>query len=301
MSGNSSYYELALTFPAVEPTDITLDETAITLLGTRATKQLTATIEPDNATEKSVTWKSDDTTVATVDDEGLVSAVGGGTTTITATTANGLTATCSVTVDASVKNNDATLSSLTVSAGTLTPAFDAETEAYTVSLPYGSSIPTVGATKNDDYASDPVIIQATAFTAGNNVASVSVTAEDEETTKTYTVTFTMAEPDLRLYEVVLTNDFSAFIDNNYNADDNYSVTGYYFSGEDAPTIKSFTAATNGATATISGDKLIVSIDSYSLEFDLILTAVNPLTEEDEVTFDGTEGYVKGGVAGTHYT
>lgn len=64
------------------------------------TLQLTATIYPDSATNKTVTWKSSDKTVATVDESGLVTAVGNGTANITATTEDGnYTATCQVTVE----------------------------------------------------------------------------------------------------------------------------------------------------------------------------------------------------------
>lgn len=60
---------------------------------------LTATITPDNATDKSVTWKSSDTNIATVDANGKVIAVGVSTTTITVKTEDGeFTATCEVTV-----------------------------------------------------------------------------------------------------------------------------------------------------------------------------------------------------------
>ena len=60
---------------------------------------LTATITPDNATNKAVEWKSDDTSVATVDTSGEVTAVAQGSTTITVTTEDGdKTATCTVTV-----------------------------------------------------------------------------------------------------------------------------------------------------------------------------------------------------------
>ncbi|RYQ51449.1 Ig-like domain-containing protein [Bifidobacterium pseudolongum] len=50
-----------------------------------ATKQLSATVSPSNATDRSVSWKSSNTSVATVDASGKVKAVKGGTATVTAT------------------------------------------------------------------------------------------------------------------------------------------------------------------------------------------------------------------------
>lgn len=86
------------------------------------------------------------------------------------------------------KSDDATLKSLTVSKGTLDPEFSADTEDYTVILPYGSAVPTVSAEANDANATVN-IVQATSFNTGENKATVTVTAE-KENTKTYTVTFT---------------------------------------------------------------------------------------------------------------
>ncbi|MBQ3543803.1 MAG: Ig-like domain-containing protein [Lachnospiraceae bacterium] len=82
----------------VKPTGVTVSPTTLTLTEGDASK-VTATVAPSNATNKTVTWTSADTSVATVDSTGLVTAVGEGSTTITAKTSNGLTATVSVTVE----------------------------------------------------------------------------------------------------------------------------------------------------------------------------------------------------------
>ncbi len=63
---------------------------------------MTASVLPENATNKSVTWSSSDETIATVDENGLVTALQPGSVTIKATTANGLEATCVITVVAKV-------------------------------------------------------------------------------------------------------------------------------------------------------------------------------------------------------
>ena len=82
-------------------TEVKLDKTNLSLeVGDTAT--LTATVEPDEASNKNVTWSSDGTSVATVDDTGKVTAISVGSATITATTQDGnKTATCTVTVTAS--------------------------------------------------------------------------------------------------------------------------------------------------------------------------------------------------------
>lgn len=80
----------------VAVTGVTLDKSNLSLQpGETAT--LTATVKPDNATDKSVTWSSSDEKVATVSSDGTVTAVAVGTATITAQAGN-KTATCKVTV-----------------------------------------------------------------------------------------------------------------------------------------------------------------------------------------------------------
>ena len=60
------------------------------------------TVNPDNATYKHLTWSSSNNKVATVTSDGVVTALAGGTTTITATSVNGKTATCSIIVQVPV-------------------------------------------------------------------------------------------------------------------------------------------------------------------------------------------------------
>ena len=89
---------------------ITLDKTELVLIVGDAAAQLKATVAPDNATDKTVTWTSDKPAVATVDATGKVTAVAEGTATITAK-AGDKTATCKVTVcDADSATIDVTLS-----------------------------------------------------------------------------------------------------------------------------------------------------------------------------------------------
>ncbi len=81
----------------VSVTSVTLNKTAVSL-EIDETETLTATVNPSNAANKSVAWKSSDNSVATVEN-GLVTAIGEGVATITVTTDDGSkTATCTVTV-----------------------------------------------------------------------------------------------------------------------------------------------------------------------------------------------------------
>lgn len=86
--------------PDVDVTGVSLDKSELTL-AVKGTYTLKATVAPADADNKSVTWKSSDDKIATVDKDGKVTAVAIGKATITVTTEDGgKTATCVVTVDA---------------------------------------------------------------------------------------------------------------------------------------------------------------------------------------------------------
>ena len=83
---------------------VTLGKTELELIIGQADVTLTATVKPDDATDKTVTWTSSNPAVATVDETGKVHAVAAGEATITAT-AGDKTATCKVTVTAGYAAN----------------------------------------------------------------------------------------------------------------------------------------------------------------------------------------------------
>ncbi|MDF2803640.1 MAG: Ig domain protein group 2 domain protein [Anaerocolumna sp.] len=90
--------------PPTAVESVTLDKkTASVKVGQKV--QLTATVSPDNATNKEITWSTSNAAIATVDQTGKVATIKAGTATITVrTTDGGKTATCVVTVTRS--NND---------------------------------------------------------------------------------------------------------------------------------------------------------------------------------------------------
>ncbi len=105
--GNTKDYAAQITSVALDTTvhvtGVSLDKSALELQisswqgGTSGT--LSATVYPSNATDKSLTWSSSNTNVATVDGNGTVTATGPGSATITVRTNDGgKTASCAVTV-----------------------------------------------------------------------------------------------------------------------------------------------------------------------------------------------------------
>ena len=83
----------------VRPTSITLNENSLSL-DINETFTLTSTLEPDGAVG-TVTWTSSNTSVAMVNENGVVTAKGAGSATITARVSSTLSATCNVLVTAS--------------------------------------------------------------------------------------------------------------------------------------------------------------------------------------------------------
>ena len=178
--------QVTVTAKVVAVTGVTLDKSTATLeIGDNLT--LVATIAPSNATNKNVTWKSSNETVATVDATGKVVALKAGTATITVTTADGnKTATCTVTV------NDETPSTIPVTGVSLNKA--------TATLEIGDNLtlvatiaPSNATNRNVTWKSDNTAV-ATVDATGKVVAlkagdaTITVTTEDGNKTATCEIT-----------------------------------------------------------------------------------------------------------------
>ena len=84
--------------PVVEVESVSLNKSEMTLTEGKS-ETLAATVTPENAENKSITWSSNNEAVATVDVNGTVTAKSAGTAVITATSTNGKSAGCTVTVE----------------------------------------------------------------------------------------------------------------------------------------------------------------------------------------------------------
>lgn len=122
---------------------VTLDSTSVSLT-VGETYQLTATVSPDNATDKTVSWTSGTESVATVSDEGLVTAVTEGAATVTAAVGD-KSATCTVTVSAADNRSYEEI---------ISDALDATLEAANASVEIVSDESPYLVTRKVDYVSD---------------------------------------------------------------------------------------------------------------------------------------------------
>ena len=111
-SGNENPVNNSQENKTIEVTGVSLNTTSKSMI-VNTTDKLVATVVPDNASDKTVTWSSDNTSVITVDQNGNIKAVGLGEANITVKTANGKTASAKVISD--VKNITLSVANQTIS------------------------------------------------------------------------------------------------------------------------------------------------------------------------------------------
>ena len=169
----------------IDVADVVLTPSTLTLTEGDS-ETLTATVKPDNATNRNVTWASSDNTVATVED-GKVTAVKAGEAKITVTTEDGgKTASCSVTVKA--KSYDVTGVSLNASSMTILVG-NSETLIVKIS-------PDDAANKNVTWSSSDATVASVSsdgVVKGIESGQTTITVKTEDRGYTATCTVTVVE------------------------------------------------------------------------------------------------------------
>lgn len=170
--------------PSYPVTGIKVSPDTLTLTKKGETAQLTAEVTPSYADNKRVTWQSSDEKVATVDENGKVTAVGNGTATITATSVSGsYTATVSVTVKIPVE-----IQKLTIEAEKETLTKIGESTELKVKIePENADLQKlIWKSDNEKVATTDENGKVTAV--GNGTAEITVTTEDGKITASIMIT-----------------------------------------------------------------------------------------------------------------
>jgi len=188
-------------------TDLAISEGTLSPTFSEGTKDYTATV-PNDVTSITVTpVTADPTAIVTVNGEVVPSGtptnklplVVGENEIITVVTAQDGTINTYTVIVTREPSTDAGLADITVSEGTLSPAFNADTKGYTVDVPNATDSIVITPTPKDPDAKVEMIIDGKTITdntapidlkVGDNVVTVVVTAPDGTTQETYTVIVT---------------------------------------------------------------------------------------------------------------
>lgn len=108
---------------------------------------------------------------------------------------------------------NANLATLTVDFGVLEPSFQPDITEYTCRIPQGTTLVSPFATCSS--ATARVNFSTVDVTSGSGVGTITVTAADDVTSKTYTINF-IAENDENLTNLIINNDFELAVDANCN-------------------------------------------------------------------------------------
>ena len=281
----------AITVEATPVTSVTLDQTSASLK-VGETVSLTATVKPDDATDKSATWSSSNTSVATVSSTGVVTAKSAGSAIIMVTTKDGSkTATCSVTVKAktvSVTGVSLDYTSLTMTEG------ETQTLTATISPSNATDKSVTWSSSNTSVATVSSAGVVTAKAAG----TVAITVKTNDGNKTATCIVTVQEEKPSYYHIISSAEeliaFRNYINNGgeeqngrLTADITLSDTWQGIGTESQP----FSGIFDGNGHSVSG---LSCQSSYSGLFGVVKNAtIHNLT----VSGSFSNGQYMGGIAG----
>ena len=219
----------------VEGITLNKKETSINL---GQSEKITATISPNNATDKTIVWSSSDTKVAIVDSEGTIKTVGVGTTIITATTNSAnKKATVKVTVQP-VKVSGVKLNKTT----TTININESETLVATIS-------PTKATNKQVKWTSSNnsiVTVDSKGIIKGIKEGTADVTVETVDSAKKAKITVTVVKPTIKVSGIKLNKGSTSIVVGNKE-----TITATILPND----------ATNKSIVWSTSDKNIVTVDS----------------------------------------
>ncbi|MCL2808029.1 MAG: Ig-like domain-containing protein, partial [Coriobacteriia bacterium] len=161
--------------------------------------QLTAQISPANASNKTVTWTSNDPSVATVDNTGNVTAVSIGQTSVTATAVNGISDTITVTV----RRPDPT--GVTISPKPVSLTLGAKTQLTASVLPETADQAVTWSSYDSSVASVDAFGNVTALRVGQTTIQVQTTNGQRSDSCVVTVSPSQPQPSIAVATTGLTN------------------------------------------------------------------------------------------------
>ena len=278
---NSTQYTVKVQLKVMQPvTGVTVSPTSAQI-DVGKTVKLTANVKPDNASDKSVTWKSSNTSIATVSSSGVVTGKKGGTCKITVTTNDGgYKASASIEVIVHATGIAFEIGELTMTVGMeekLTPVFTPKETTdkrvtYKVSDTSKVSIASDGTLRALKATGDtPVIVTMTSVDRPALSAELPVTIKDLDQVKKVHATYLWEHNyEINLYEYEGSGD--DFVNTMYKGDlirlycDTTGATIYY--------------TTDGSTPTTSSKRYADAIVYEGGSFTLKAIAVKPERMKD---------------------
>ena len=230
-----------VTVPAAS---VTLNKTSLALVKGQS-ETLTATVKPDDATDKKVTWSSSNTDIATVDQNGKVTAVAGGSATITAKSGD-KQATCEVTVTVPVSSVTLNKTSLALIKG------QSETLTATVKPDDATDKKVTWSSSNTSVATVDQNGKVTAVGGGS--ATITAKAGDKQATCTVTVTVPVTSVTLNKASLALVQGNSETLVATVNPSDATDKTVIWESSD----TKVATVDTNGKVTAVKAGKSIIT-------------------------------------------
>ena len=275
--------------PTVEVTGVSLNKQETTIKVGNL-ERLIATIEPNNATNKNVTWSSSNKTIATVDSNGVVTGVKKGKAKITATTEDGNhTATCNVTIE------EAPPTTISVTGVSLnkneTTIEKGKTETLVATVtPENATNKKVTWTSNQE---EIATVDSNGVVTGvkKGTAKITVTTEDGNHTETCNVTVNETEKIVEKIEIKTNPDKTTYIKG-----EDISLTGgkitITYNDNSTEDIDIENNMITGYNANLLGEQIItVTYKGKTTTFKVTVT--NNVTSLTIKTLPTTKKYLKG--------